>query len=66
MENISFKILSVSAERMIFSWFLQESNKPFFILSVHGAPKCFLWLLYCVYIAYEYAILAKLQTKGKK
>lgn len=63
---VSFKFLSVSAKRMIFSWFLQEPNEPFFILSVHAAPRCFLWLLYCVYIADGYAILAKLQTKGKE
>lgn len=63
---MSFKILSVTAKAMIFSWFLQESNEPFFILFVHTTLKWSLWFLKCIYIAYQYAILAKLQTKEKK
>lgn len=63
---ISFKIFSVTAKRMIFSWVLQKLNEAFFILSMHTTPKYFLWFLYCVYIAYQYVVLAKLQSKRKK
>lgn len=63
---MSFKILSVTAKVMIFSWFLKESNEPFFILFVHTTLKWSLWFLHCICIADQYAILAKLQTKGKK
>lgn len=62
----SFEILSVTAKVMIFSWFLQESNELFFILFVHTTLKWSLWFLHCIYIAYPYAIFAKLQTKVKK
>lgn len=63
---MSFQTLSVTAKVMIFSWFLQESNEPLFILFVHTTLKWSLWFLHCIYIAYQYVILAKLQTKGKK
>lgn len=65
-KHMSFKILTVTAKVIIFSWFLQKSNEPFFILFVHTTLKWSLWFLYCIYIAYHYAILTTLQTKGKK
>lgn len=65
-KHMSFKFLSVTAKVMIFSWFLQESNEPVFVLFVHTTLQWSLWFLKRIYIAYQYAILAKLQTKGKK
>lgn len=36
------------------------------LLFVHTIPKWVLRFLFCIYIAYQYAVFAKLKTKGKK